>query len=216
MTWKRKVTPRRRLIFQLEPLGLHTSESGFGFSLGVPKKSEQSSKAGAIYPGQITLPTPRKNRRGFADSHGKAFPIEAFAETIGGRTGSTPLAAIYESMMGYPPGYLAKPLKLMEMQSSRKSRKPSDKPSSTLKGTRLSASKRIVAQREIGAAIMSKLRDFARGIDVAFTEAEEVSLVEAGLAFIHDQPSRRLMLTNAGWALLEGPSEEEARKGRGA
>lgn len=60
---------------------------------------------------------------------------------------------------------------------------------------------------------MSKLRDFAAGRPVEFTPAETASLIEAGLVFEHDQPTPRLLLTEAGWAAVEGPTEEQARGG---
>lgn len=70
LTWKPKATPRGRLLFQLAALEQTTGATGFGL-----------------------LPTPRANRYGFADSHGKT-PIRG-----------TPNPEWREWQMGYPTGW---------------------------------------------------------------------------------------------------------------
>lgn len=62
---------------------------------------------------------------------------------------------------------------------------------------------------------MSKLRDFANGAPNTFTEAELQSLIDAGLVWMHPYPTPRPLLTEAGWAVIDGPTEEQAQ-GRGS
>lgn len=57
----------------------------------------------------------------------------------------------------------------------------------------------LPSARADDAALLSKLRAFAGSKPVAFTAAEEETLIARGLAFRHDQPAPCLILTHAGW-----------------
>lgn len=232
--WRLRASKSNRSCFRLVPLALRTSEKDYSLSVGTPTKLGVSKAGPSTYdrerargdiPSAAALvkrakvPTPRKNKYSFPDSHGTPFEATELGSKIiaalGGETGSKGLAATYQALMGYPPHWLSEPLRHMETPSSRKSRTRSAAPSSPPKKTRLSASKQIVDARKLGALTMSKLALFAKGGLDKFTPAERASLISAGLAFVHDKPEPRLMLTEAGWAMVEGRATEQPRKGRG-
>lgn len=174
------------------------------------------------------LPTPRKNRRGLPDSHGRPFAemlptptrqsygsnngggagrapetkrpsvmgmlstpttimnhdapsmvakhpgsanfAAALSQTLGDRRGSIALASIYGPMMGYPPEWLAAPLKLLAMQSSPKSPSPSRARSSKSKAAQAVGSRKAdppaPKRRGRGGGEMSSHSHAERGHDL--------------------------------------------------
>lgn len=155
VTWKGSATPAKRSVYRLEPLGLRTNASDYTSSVATPIKSaakrvslahaqHMESRGRTMEPAQLiaigqkvaatvqagaTVPTPRKNRWGLPDSHGKPFAASplgaAIVASLGGATGFQALAATHQALMGYPPTWLSEPLKCLATQSSRKSRKAS-------------------------------------------------------------------------------------------
>lgn len=83
-------------------------------------------------------PTPRAHKGGLPDSHGVrlAVPLPDGTETrdlktaaaAWGTSGRTLLAAIYNLMMGFPPGWLSEPDQPSETASIPLSRSPSPAP----------------------------------------------------------------------------------------
>jgi hypothetical protein len=116
VSWKRLATPAGRSFYQ-----------GLGPAMGGRGRSS-------------LLPTCRAHKGGLPDSHGNTsmwgavlcgragLGLVEISKRLG-LPGRNVLAAIYENMMGFPPGWLIGRVKPMATRSSRSSRKPSAAPS---------------------------------------------------------------------------------------
>jgi hypothetical protein len=137
--WKEWATPAGRSWWVLTTVERRTSESACGLFVPTPSAQEYGSnrggaagRTGPVRPSLrtklVATPTKRDWRSGKASEATHARNSRPLNEQLdrAGLSGTAVLAAVYEWLMGYPPGWLASTSQPTETQSSRSSPRSSD------------------------------------------------------------------------------------------